>query len=219
MRLLPSLLLCCLPAALAAETLTCPDGRITVNEAGEYSDRICTVGSKALDELAACNLPLMHTVTVTITPSLEENCVGLYHCGEGLIELVHPEALRDMISDSALFSALDVMDYFDSVLFHELAHAAADAIPCPYESCPATSEYLAYALQIRALSPQNREKIGLGVIPEDRISRDAINAIMVFWAPDRFAAKAWSHLMQREDPCAYVGLIAKGNIVFDFEHP
>jgi hypothetical protein len=219
MRILSALLLCCLPAASTAQTLSCPDDRITVVDAGEYSDRICRVGAQAIDELAACNLPLDRPITITLSRTLDENCVGVYHCGEDTMELTHPDDLATMIAESALFSALDVLSYFDSILFHELVHAAADTIPCPYESCPATSEYLAYALQIRALSAEDREKIGLAEVSEDRISRDAINAIMVFWAPDRFAVKAWTHLMQREDPCAYVGLIAKGNIVFDFEHP
>ena len=219
MPVLRALILCLVPAALSAEPFLCPDDRFIVDNADVYADRICRVAAEAVDDLAACNLPLDRPITITLSRELEDNCVGTYHCSEDLIELSHPDVLAAIIDKSALFSALDVMTYFDSILYHELVHAAFDTVYCPFDACPATAEYLAYALQIRALSPEDRARIGLGEIPEERISREAINAIMVYWAPDRFALKAWTHLMQRPDPCAYVGLIGQGDIRFDFEHP
>ena len=208
-----------LPGLALGEPVTCPGGQITLTGESPYGNRICKVAEQAVEELASCNLPLFRPISVSLADELEDNCVGLYHCGEDRIELLRPERLSAIIDQSALFSQLGLMEYFDSILFHELAHAAADAIPCPNATCPATSEYLAYALQIRALSPENREKMGLGDVPETIVGRDAINAIMVFWAPDRFARAAWTHLMQRPDPCGYVGLIARGNIIFDVERP
>ena len=214
-----TLMLSLLPATLNADQLTCADETIQVVDAGEYSERMCSVASAAAEELRACNLTLDQNVTIRLSRNLGEVCVGLYHCGEGQIEISHPDVLAERIEDSSLFSALDVMTYFDSIIFHELVHAAFDSVPCPFAACPATSEYLAYGLQLRALSEEDREKMGLGTVPGEKVSRDAINAVMVYWAPDRFAVKAWSHLMQRPDTCDYVKLIADGAIRFDYEHP
>jgi hypothetical protein len=208
-----------LPTIAVGDAEICPDGLISVENGGDYTARVCGAAERAVEELRACNLPLERPVTVTLSKDIEEACAGLYHCGADLIEVLHPESLGKRIGNSALFSELGVLEYFDSIVFHELVHAAFDDVPCPLAACPATSEYLAYGLQIRMLSPEARTKIGLATVPDKTVSRDAINAIMVFWAPDLFAVKAWTHLMQRPDPCAYVGLIASGAIRFDHEPP
>ena len=219
MQVLRPLLFLFLPTALAAETVTCTDPRFTVSNAGEYAARVCEAAQDAARELDACNLPISRPIDIALLPEFEGNCVGLYHCGADRIEVLHPDQLESKVSDSAIFSALDTMEYFDSIVFHEMVHAAYDEVPCPYESCTATSEYLAYALQIRALDDATRARIGLADVPEERVSRQKFSAIMAFWVPDRFAIDAWSHLMQRPDPCAYVGSIAAGDILFDTETP
>ena len=56
-------------------------------------------------------------------------------------------------------------------------------------------------------------------MPEKRIDHGEINAVYAAFAPDRFAVKAWTQLMQRPDPCGYVGDLAAGQLFFDFEHP
>lgn len=208
-----------IPAAALSQPLACPEGQITLDAPSGYSDRICRVAEQAVRDLAACNLPLERPVTIRLTADLGGNCVGLYHCGEDLIEIVHPDELSKVIDQSALFSELAPLEYFDSILFHELVHAAYDAVPCPFPSCTATSEYLAYALQISALSDEAREKIELGPVPDAPVSRQKFSAIMAFWAPDRFALNAWAHLMQQPDPCAYVARIVAGDIIFDNATP
>lgn len=217
MRLLSLFLF--LPTALAAQTMTCPDPRFSVTGDDTFTARVCDVAQKAADSLSACNLPITRPVEIEITRDIQDNCVGLYHCGKDRIEILHPETLSTQIDESALFSNLDTLEYFDSILFHELVHAAYDEVPCPFPSCTATSEYLAYALQIGALGDEARRRIDLGPVPEDPVSPQRFSAIMAFWAPDRFAVNAWAHLMQRPDPCAYVGRIVAGEILFDSETP
>ena len=214
-----AILLMLLPTALVADTLECPDNRFTVAGAGLYADRVCRVAGQAAETLAACHLPITREVRIEITREMEENCVGLYHCGKDRVEILHPEALEPLIADSALFSTLATFEYFDSIVFHERGHAAYDDVPCPFDSCTATSEYLAYALQIRALGEALRSRIGLYAVPDEKVSRDRFSAVMVLWAPDRYAVNAWTHLMQRPDPCGYVRGIAAGDILFDTETP
>lgn len=207
------------PGALAAEPEICPGGQITVTDGGDYTARICTVAEAAIADLATCNLPLTKPVDIALARDLGAVCVGLYHCGQGQIEVTHPEDLAETKADDGLFSPLETMTFFDSIIYHELVHAAFDDVPCPFESCVATSEYLAYSLQIRSLSDADRSAIGIEAVPSDPVSRDSINAIFVFWAPDKFAIRAWTHLMQRPDACTYVGQIADGAIRFDHEPP
>lgn len=219
MRLAPLLAALLIPSGLFASSELCPGGQITVVDGGDHTQRICTASEAAIRDIEACNLTLDQPLTIQVSPDLGDGCVGLYHCGKGLIEVLPPAILAEMKGEMSLFAPLDVMTYFDSILYHELVHAAFDNVPCPFEGCPATSEYLAYSMQLRSLSDEDRAAIGLGRVPSETVSRDAINAILVFWAPDRFAVRAWTHLMQRPDPCGYVGLIAEGAIRFDHEAP
>ena len=106
------------------------------------------------------------------------------------------------------------------MIFHELAHAAYDGTPCPFgDTCRATMDYLAYSLQIRALDEATREKMGLHPVPQTPVSADEINAMILLLAPDRFAAKAYAHLMQQPDPCAFVAQVAAGKVFFDYAAP
>lgn len=192
---------------------------IHVENGGAYTERVCQIAASAIAELSTCSLPVTRPISISLSRELEELCVGLYHCGGDRIEVLHPDTLAEKVAESAVFSGLATMEYFDSIIFHEMVHAAFDEVPCPFERCTATSEYLAYALQIRNLDDDERRRIGLGEVPEEKVSSQKFSAIMVFWAPDRFAVNAWAHLMQRPDPCGYVARIAAGDVRFDTETP
>lgn len=208
-------LIACLAASPLA-ALTCGEGKVTLPDDTPWTARMCAVADRAVAALAACNLPLEKAVTVTLTDALEGSCVGLYHCGKGLIEILDPDTLAARTSSSSLFAPLSTESYFDSILTHELAHAAYNGRPCPIGGdCTATAEYLAYAFQIRSLSDEDRAAIGLAEVPGRRIDNAEISAFIAFFSPATFAAKSWTHLMQQDDPCAYVGKVADGMVWFD----
>lgn len=166
--------------------------------------------------MGACGLALTRPISIELDADLGASCVGVYHCDEDRISLLPPDRLALALPDSTLFAPIDVMAYFDSIIVHELAHAAYDEVPCPFEKpCVATSEYLAYALQIESLSDADRSAIGLGVVPQVPIARDEITAVLAGWSAPRFAVKAWTHLKQRPDACAYIGMLAAGDLQFD----
>ena len=206
--------------AAEAEPVICPTGLVTIAAPDPLANRLCTTAEQAINDMAACGLTLERPVEVRITEALPDPCLGLYHCGEDLIELLPEDSMREKLAAPGLFHALHPDDYYDSILVHELVHAAYDPVQCPYgDTCTATSEYLAYALQIQSLSEDDRALIGLADVPDKKIGHDEISAVYMALAPDRFAIKAWTHLMQRPDPCAYIGQIASGKLFFDFEHP
>ncbi|PTX57318.1 hypothetical protein C8N43_1985 [Litoreibacter ponti] len=117
------------------------------------------------------------------------------------------------------FGFLPIEAYFDSVLVHELAHALYDRVPCPFEACVGSAEYLAYTLQIMSLAPADRRAFESRAAIERTIVAEEVNSFIALIAPDRFAQKAWAHLNQQGDRCAFLAQIAQGEIYFDFEEP
>ena len=83
----------------------------------------------------------------------------------------------------------------------------------------ATSEYLAYNMQIMSLAPEDRAHVEAVIDMGERVSHDEISAMVLFFSPDTFASRAWAHLNQRDDPCAYLRHVAKGDFTFDRAGP
>ncbi len=205
-------LILALPAS--AETL-CEGTPVSVSAPPAQTERLCRAVQAALPQLAACGLALETPVSITLADSLPGDCLGLYHCGEDRIELVSPEALSGQRRADGVFASLPDDRYFDSIVAHELAHAAHDARPCPSGLCLATSEYLAYNFQILGLTPEDRARVEATLDMRSPVSHDAVNAMILLFAPDAFAARAWAHLNQRADPCAYLRHVAAGDFTFD----
>ena len=134
---------------LAAEGIRCPDIDVTVLGADERADDICKAVATTVEQLKSCNLTVQGPITVEIVHSLP-NCLGLYHCDDALIQLLSIEAYGSYLSRSpdSLFNHLAPGLFFESVLRHELARAALESMPCPFEGCPATTEFIAYTMQI-----------------------------------------------------------------------
>jgi hypothetical protein len=49
------------------------------------------------------------------------------------------------------------------------------------------------------------------------ISRDELNSVGLFMAPNLFAQKVWAHLNQRDDPCEFIGQLSQGKTLLDRE--
>lgn len=204
----------------APDTLTCPDPTFTVTaDDPAVATRACTAASHAQSTLGACGFTIDRPVAIAIKDKLStENCLGIYHCGEDLIETLTPSALSRHIEDGP-FAALDRDTYWQSVIVHEIAHAAYDKVKCPFSACVGTAEYFAYTTQI-AFLPEAEQRIFERVTAvEGEVSRDRFSGVVAMMAPDRFAGLAWAHLNQRPDRCDYLRLIMEGRIFFDSEHP
>lgn len=117
------------------------------------------------------------------------------------------------------FSRISDHALWDSVIAHELTHAAYQRVNCPFPSCIATSEYAAFAMQVRSLPSEELERFGRSEPPKTKPTRDAISATMYLMAPDLFAELAWRHFDSRPDQCTYMEWIMTGNIFFDRERP
>lgn len=203
-----------------AEVLPCPDSLITVEaETPVLAGRVCEVAARGIDLLESCNAPITLPLRINVVRDIGMPCVGVYHCGKQLIEVLHPETLATVPDVNEAFEQLSIETYFESIIVHEMTHAAYDVVPCPFGDCMATSEYLAYGMQVMSLAPEERatfvEQSGL----TREIGRDEINPIFLMMAPGRFAQKAWLHLTQRPDACEFVGQIMSGAVLLDNERP
>lgn len=213
-RALTAILAAALPMAAGAGT-ACPGLAIEVEAPEPLAQRICQVASDALPRFSACGLELGAPVTFSISQDLGPGCAGYFHCGTREIELLHPEVIASTEIEDSLFKPLDPYLFFDSIVVHELVHAAQDGAPCPFETCQASSEFLAYALQLDWLGPEARAAMGV-TLPETPITMEEINIFVALFAPHIFASKSWAFLQQQPDSCAFTGQVARGEVIFDY---
>jgi hypothetical protein len=223
MRALAAALALCACAAAATPVLsqprTCPGTGISVEGADSgLAARICRVASATAERLSRCGLPLDGPVKIAVVSALPEGCTGLYHCGARQIEVLAPAALAPARRADTAFAAIPEARYFDGIVAHEIAHAAHDAVPCPFGSCEVTGEYVAYTAQIATLPPADRAAF-LAAAGVGAASRDDLSLVLLKLDPARFAASAVRHLDARPDACAYLAAIGQGDIVLDRERP
>ena len=202
-----------------ADSLSCSNSVVTVSfQHAEHGELVCDAVEHAAVIFDQCNVPaLARPVHIKVVDQVEPGCVAVYHCGKDMIEVVSPPKMQKLRDPEGAFIHLGIEEYFQSVVIHELSHAATYGIPCPFEGCVTAHEYIAYAMQVMSLSSKAQS------IFEDRskidklISSDELNAIILFMAPHLFSQKVWGHLSQRTDPCGYIGEIVDGSILLDRE--
>ena len=208
-------------SALAAEPEACPSGRVFIEGAGDDADVICAYAARATEQLQSFGLAVPAPVTIAVIPELGDNCLGVYHCGTGRIEILARDAYAPLreAGEASAFATVSEDAFFESIIRHELAHAALDSMPCPFEACPVGQEYVAYTMQVWFLPENDRIAFEEAKPHDGPISRDMLSGIMLLMAPELFAHRAWFHLQAREEPYAFIGQITRGEVLLDHEHP
>lgn len=211
--------LLCLASPAWPETAPCPNSRYTVTaQHPTHIDMTCQATDHAEETFRACGLKqTSDPIRIDLVQDLQEGCVGLYHCGENWIEILEPPVLSDNVSSNNVFAFLPVDDYFKSIVVHELSHQLLDNMPCPFEACAASQEYVAFAMQIMSLTPDQRSLFEATHGLEAEISRTELNAMILFMAPNIFARKTWAHFNQRADSCGFIRDIMDGTVLLDFD--
>jgi hypothetical protein len=207
-----------LVAPLQAEGYPCPGGMFTIEGAIGRGPAICEMAARAAEQLASCNLEVPSGLTIEITRAMPGDCYGLYHCREDLIQLLPLEAYESYLeaNPDSVFGHLSPQVFFDSVLRHELAHAALEEMPCPYAACPATQEFVAYVMQIRFLSMADRAPVDARIAALKRpMPRENVNAMILTMAPELFVENAYRYFSQQDDPCGLISSVARGDVTFD----
>jgi len=201
------------------ETRVCDAANVAVTyQQEEHAELACSAVQKATALFNDCGIPsLSNPIRVDVVEDLKKGCLGLYHCGEGIVEVLSPFVLQDRGEPDGVFAHLSTDSYFQSLVVHELAHAATDGLPCPFEGCLAGVEYIAYAMQVMSLSQEDQLVFEENLEMDQLISSDELNPIILFMAPDLFAQKVWAHFSQRDDSCGFIGQLVSGDFFFDHE--
>ncbi|SDY42756.1 hypothetical protein SAMN05444004_101421 [Jannaschia faecimaris] len=182
------------------------------------ADLACRAVSKATALFRDCGIPAFTSpVHIDIVETLRPGHLGLYHRIRGDIAVLSPHLLQDLSPPDGAFAHLTSDAYFQSILVHELAHAATINMPCPFTDCIAGVEYIAYAMQVLSLEPQAQSKFASSEAIDHPVEADEINPMILAMAPDRFAQKVWAHFSSLEDQCAFMARIVDGEIVFDHD--
>ena len=206
-------------APAGADPVACPVADVRVSGAApELAARICDTAARAGEMLAACGLAPGEPLDIRVVDEMEADCAGVYHCGERRIDVLSPEAMARTDARGTAFAAVSPDAFFDSVIVHEMTHAALDAMPCPFPNCMVAQEYLAYGMQVMSLPPEARAGFETTAGLDRAVSRDELNVPILGMAPHLFAQKAWTHLTQRDDPCSFAAGVAEGAILLDREH-
>lgn len=215
--LIAGLLAASASAASEEETLCQTAGLVVEGGTSASRDRICQIAAREIPKLAACNVAVPEGITLRFENTLSGGFVGRFHRGEALISLLPPALMAKRRKPNHAFAGVPDAPYFDSVVVHELTHAAYDSVECQFTDCVATTEYAAYAMQVRSLPTEAREAFEAASGFDQRVARDELNAVYYSLAPDRFAQKAWLHFTQRDDGCELIGRIMDGAVFFDRE--
>lgn len=204
-----------------AEDVSCDNPLISVTGGDpEINQRTCEAVRHAERLFQRCNVPAFQKpIQISIVEEIEPYCVAQFHCDDNSIEILEPSAMDEQRDSEGAFGFLPINAYYRSIVVHELAHAAYQIVPCPYQTCVATSEYVAYAMQVMSLGSRNRLKFESAAGIDRHISDDELNAVILYMSPDLFTRKVWTHLSQSGDSCAYIGKITGGTVFLDRDEP
>lgn len=207
-------------ASVHAETLVCDNGLATVDSHDpKHLPKMCTATDRALAVLDRCALQHPSHVQISVAELENKSCLGLFHCGEGRVEVLSPEEMALRRKDTGLFQHIPPERMFESVIVHEFAHAAMDQTPCPFDACAATSEYFAYSIQLLDFSDEELAPLEETTAEMPTVGYDEINLFIYFMAPSKFVEKVWAHVKERDSICAQLRRVQDGIVLFDKFHP
>lgn len=204
---------------LTADTLTCPTRDVTINYDQKSNAALaCEAVEQTLTLFSQCNLPFLpDRLQIDIVQSLEPGCVGLFHCGQDRIAVLAPDLMKPVRDPEGTFAFLPSDEYFQSVIVHEMTHAATENTPCPFDACPVSMEYMAYAIQIMSMKTDARVFLYHHLDTEQPVSRDDLSFVLLLMAPNVFAEKVGAHFSQRDDSCGFLRDLASGSVLLDRE--
>jgi hypothetical protein len=181
----------------------------------DLAEHTCTVATTAAKRLAACHIPQRETVKLHIVDRIvpsDLSLLGIYKRGEKTLEVTSPAYFSTAIEPNHIYSLLPELELFDSMIFHELTHALLDQRPGGNVQSYANHEYMAYAMQMEALSPASRQII-IGAARGSKyseISSEQLNEFVALAAPITFAAWSWQHFFAPHNGCHFFEKLITG---------
>ena len=207
------------PPVSAATVLDCDTPNISVEaDSGKDADFACKATAIAIPRLAALGLTLQEPVQIKVTEILEHvpgAYVAFYCTADREIQVLTTECLEDPPARATAFSEMEAAVLFESLIVHELTHAAIDQW-LPHHFVPKiVHEYLAYAIQLDTLPTAERQRIlaKANVRGPPDIAR--INEALLDIAPLYFAAASWLFFTANGGDANHVKSVLDGGFLFD----
>ena len=199
---------------LSAETVVCSNPMFLV-EISEPSmvEHICTVATAAAERLAECHIRQRDVVKLHVVDHIVHSdfeCLGIYKPGEKTLEVTSPAHFATAIAPDHIYSQIPALELFDSMIFHELTHALLDQRPGGDTQCYANHEYMAYSMQMEALSPASRQIIIDATGGDSEISNEQLNGLIALLAPLTFASWSWQHYYKPQNGCDFFEKLLTG---------
>jgi hypothetical protein len=138
---------------------------------------------------------------------------GLFDIAKDRI-LVTEYANVASLVDGTPYSALPPLDFYRSLIVHEVVHGVLHQNYGRQPKSHAAYEYPAYALQVEGLPSGVRDKF---LQTFDQVVIDAntvFNDTILFFDPFFFAARAYRHFKAAPDGCAHIRALLEGEAEF-----
>ena len=178
----------------------------------------CEAADTGLALLGSCGLELVRPVRIDVADRIDTDhlhCLGQFSCDDDRVELLSPQALAGAVRQDRPTGQIPSERLFETMVAHELTHAALSHATPPGELGVVDHEYLAYSFQIEALSEEERE-IFMTLAPgeDEDAAFDRVNGFLLMMSPDHFAAAAYAHFSAPENRCSMVARIVSGEFRF-----
>lgn len=201
-------------SGLSAATLACSNPMFSVetSEPG-MAAHICTVATAAAERLAACHIPQRDALKLHIVDRIihaDISLLGIYRPGDRALEVTSPAHLATVIDPGHIYSLIPVLELFDSLIYHELTHALLDQRSAGQIQRYANHEYMAYSIQMEALSPASRQMIIGAAGGASQISSEQLNSFIALAEPITFAAWSWQHFSEPQNGCDFFKQLITG---------
>lgn len=191
---------------------------VVIAQDQDHAALVCEAATRAKTLFADCAVPaLTGQVTIRVVGEMPAGCLGLFYCDTQLIEVLSPDVMQDARSPQSIFSDVATNAYFQSIVVHELAHAATYGMPCPFDGCSVGPEYIAYLMQMKSLDPAARAQLTASIDIAAPVSFDGFHPLILMMAPDAFSQRVWAHHHQQDDPCGFVDALIRGDIFLDVD--
>jgi len=205
---------------LSAEPVECSNPMVFVETSEpDLAERVCTEAVAAVERLAACHIPQRFAINLQVVDRIvhaEEMCLGLFIPGEKILKITSPNQFSAGIGPDNILSQIPTLELFDSLIVHELTHALVDQQPYHGKQCLENQEYIAYAMQLEAMSSASRKILIDAAGGEIEVTGERLNAFVALAAPVKFAAWSWMHFTAPQNGCDFVGKLVSGETTLKF---
>jgi len=202
------------PALANAGDAICESANVTVTAPRlSLAHSVCDNVEETLSLLEQCDLALPDPVKITVLddlPNVSHACFGFYECDGNRISIRSPDSIAEVSGQSALYMGLDPNTVFDSIVTHEVSHAAFAQSSRGDAECLANHEYVAYVMQMWSLPPAVRGRIVERFGQDELVDSLRLNELVAVMAPAKFAALAWQHFNEDGNGCDFVKDLTTG---------